>query len=439
MRRLRKLLLLLVLVALTLGHYLYWYAARERPAAPEPGGLPARLLAAGAYDACVWAPFPHQNLGVLAGTVDDGTAYLDAAARMAEMPPPVLPSFGPFALPPSKEIVACSDWNGQRFMAVARVYPALAVTARLAGRIAGNPWLAGGEVVQSGSEDGAIVERVIRVAWQDGYWTLSSGAPAALDAISGEEARLTESLDPALAVVRLEREVSRFPAGVYQLHRRDGGLELALTRPAGGGELGPEIPDPLEGQDPAERPVLLAVAGAAWPAAEPEPLPPAALALFDTGEGAALELPAMAVLQPPGKERFRLPGQGLAGLLLRRLPKRNVDGWQIVAIDDPSARRAQRLTAPLTALAPPDGGEPATGRLVLGLWFEPRPTLRLVSRVRGALEKIPLVDRRQVREWRDAEILLEPLKPCRRVALTAVETPPSFRLRFLGCGGAPGG
>jgi hypothetical protein len=145
----------------------------------------------------------------------------------------------------------------------------------------------------------------------------------------------------------------------------------------------------------------------------------------------------MAILQPPGKERWRLPGQGLAGLLLRRLPKRNVEGWQIVAIDNPSVRRARRLIPKLTALAPPDGSEPPTGRLVLGLWFEPRPTLRLVARVRQTLEKIPLVDRRQVREWRDAEILLEPLKPCQRVTLTAVETPPAFRLRFLGCGGAP--
>jgi hypothetical protein len=440
MRGRRSLFVVLLLLALLAGHYFYWYAARERPAVPEPGGLPGRLIVSGAYDACAWAPYPHQNVGVLAGAVDDGTAYLEAAARMAGMPPPVLPSFGPFALPPSREIAACSDWDGQRFMAAARVYPALGAVARLAGRLAGNPWLAGGEIAQAEQEAGVspgragIVERVVRVAWRDGYWTVSAGEEPDLSGAGagpGEAPRI----EPSLAMIQLKQEVSQFPAGLYHLHRQGGELELALARPARQAEPGPEVPDPLAGIQPPARPVLLAVAGPAWPAAEPAPLPAAALALFDTGDEQAMQLPSMAILHPEGQERWRLPGQGIAGLLLRRLPKRNVNGWHIVAVDNPSLRRARALIPPLDALAPRDGSQPPAGRLILGLWFEPRPTLSLVGRVRGMLEKIPLVDRRQIRQWRDAEILLAPLKPCRQVVLAATESPPSFRLRFAGCGG----
>jgi hypothetical protein len=59
----------------------------------------------------------------------------------------------------------------------------------------------------------------------------------------------------------------------------------------------------------------------------------------------------------------------------------------------------------------------------------------VVGRVRRVLQKIPLVDREQVRRWRDGEILLAPLTSCRQVTLAATETPASFRLRFHRCQG----
>ena len=90
MKRYRGLLILLVLVALAIGHYLYWYAPRERAAVPEPGGLPARLLASGAWDACFWIPYPHQNLAKLQGAIGDSAAWVGAVARIAELPPVAL-------------------------------------------------------------------------------------------------------------------------------------------------------------------------------------------------------------------------------------------------------------------------------------------------------------------------------------------------------------
>jgi hypothetical protein len=105
-------------------------------------------------------------------------------------------------------------------------------------------------------------------------------------------------------------------------------------------------------------------------------------------------------------------------------------------MDGESLNRAKSLAPKLTGLAPPDttaalNGE---GRLMLGLWMEPQPSLLLVRRIRTFLEKVPLVNRQQVRRWKDWETLLTPLAPCKQVTLAATQAPASFRLRFHGCG-----
>lgn len=438
MKRFRKLALILLVLLLAAGHILYWYAPRERAAAPRPGSLPARLLAADAYQACLWVPYPHQNLGVLRGKLEDGAAWVSAVARVADLPPPVLPSFGPFTLPPSREIAACSDLSGDRFLLVADVYPLLAAVARLSGRLADNPWLAGGEIREVRGEGDQVRERVVRVAWREGMWTVASGeAPPLFEAGSPSPAK-ERSYPENLAIFRLSRDVSDFPTGDYLLRRRGEDLEAALDREGPEGAV-PDLPREV-------RPVLLAVAGASWPAAEPRPLPPAALVLFDIGKegegggpsfGPFGSVPAMAVFHPPRTQRWELPTEGIAGLLTGALPKGNAAGWRIVAVDAASLRQAKALAPRLSALTSPDGGGAAGdgGRLVLGLWVEPAPAVRLVSRVRKFLEKVPIAEPRQVQRWRDWETLLRPLAVCDRVSLAATRTPPSFRLRVHGCSG----
>ncbi len=425
MRRLPKLGLILLLLLLIAGDLVYWYWPRERAGAPEPGSLPARLLASGEYGACLWVPFPHQNLGTLAGSVDDGPAYLAAAARVAKLPPPVLPSFGPFAVPPSREIVACSDLDGRRFFLVARVYPVLGAVARLAGRLAGNPWLEGGEVRETRGRRAEIEERLLRVAWRDGLWTVRSGPEPRLE---GAAAGSPVSFPPSLGIFHLGRDVSDFPAGDYLLQRREGNLEVSL---AGGGPA-PEPPIAAG----ADAPVLLAVAGPAWPADAARPLPPAAMALFDLqGElklGPIGELPGVAVLNPPRSRRWALPSRGLAGLLAKNLPRGNAAGWNIVALDAASLARAEALAPEISALVPP-AGNGSDSRLVLGLWLRPRPALDLVTRLRKGFEKVPLIDRQQVQAWRDWETLLGPIRGCDRVSLAATRSPSSFLLRLYGC------
>lgn len=431
MKRFRGPILLLLLIALGIGHYLYWYAPRERAAAPEPGGLPSRLLDAGAYDTCFWVPYPHQNLGKLQGAVEDGAAWVGAVARVAELPPPVLPSFGPFTVPPSSEIAGCSDLSGNRFLIVAKVYPALAAVSKLSGKLADNPWLAGGEVrdVTGGDEEPA--ERVLTVAWREGYWTVSAGEEPALEA-SAQAAARPESL----GIFRLLRDVSQFPLGDYRLRREGEDLVLALDKE------GPTPPEP--DLPPRLDPVLLAVAGPAWPASEPRPLPPAAFALFELDEvsrGARISslgsLPGAAVFNAPGEEqRWGLPAQGIAGLVSKNLPRGNAAGWRINAVDESSLKQAKMLAPRLARLTSPDpdGRLGDGGRLVLGLWARPRPAIQVIAEIRKILEGLPLVSRAQVRRWKDWETLLRPLAHCEGLELTSTQAPPSFRLELQRCG-----
>jgi hypothetical protein len=432
MRRLWKTIVVLVLAVATLVYIFRSYWPRERAAVPDPDGLPARLMASGAYEACFWMPYPHQNVGALSEVVDDGRDWLEAAARVAEVPPPVLPSFGPFAVPPSREVVVCSDLDGDRFYVAAQIYPILGTIAKLAGSVADNPWLAGGEIKETQGKGDAVVEKVLRVAWHDGVWTVTGGDGAPEDPSKVR----TPLLHPrSLGIVRLERSISGFADGDYLLRRRDGDLELARDS----SEPAPEVQDPTAGENP--RPVLVALTGASWPDAEPKPLPPAAFALFEVGDEQAAKfgpfgsLPGAAVFHPPGSKRWSLPGEGLTGLLAGALPKTQEAGWQIMAMDGESLNRATRLAPKLSALAPPDvtAALNGDGRLSFGLWMEPRPALLMVRRIRTFLEKVPLVDRRQVRRWKDWETLLMPIAPCEQLTLAATQQPASFRLRFHSC------
>jgi hypothetical protein len=411
--------ILLLVVLLAAGHILYGYLPRERAGSPAPGGLPARMLASSSDEACFWVPYPHQNLAALARALGNWEEYVAAASRLAGLPPPQLPGFGPFAVPPASEVAACSDSSGRRVLVGAEIYPAIALVAKAAGRLAGNPWLAGGEVPGR--------EPPTRVAWRGNEWTVSLGGAEPPPASPAPQAPPGD----ALALLRLARPVAGslvdLPAGTYRLGRDAAGdLELALA-----GSVAPPTVLDLAGLPqlpPDSRPALLAVAGAT------EKGPAAALALFPSSSRSDLGLPGAAAFQPagvPGRGRWSLPGGGIAGLLARALPRGNAAGWSIVAIDAASLAKAETL-APILARA----ASPAAGpRLRLGLRVEPAAALELVAAIRKLLERVPLASPREVERWRDGETLLAPLARCREISAVSTGPPDAFALRLAGCRG----
>jgi hypothetical protein len=426
MRRLLRPAIVVIVLLLAAGYLLYEYWPRERPSVPS--ALSMRLLGSDQYGACLWLPYPHQNLGEIENSIGDGAAYLAAVARVAALPAPVMRPFGPFRVPPSSEILACSDLDGERFLLVARVYPGLAAVAKLAGRIAGNPWLRGGDVKEERGKPDEVEEKVLHVSWRDGYWIVRSGDEPKLP-----PAAAAAPYPPSLGIFHLGEDVSELPAGSYVLERKGEDLDVTLA----GNAPPPETPPFVLA---ADAPSLLAVAGPAWPADAERPLPPAAMALFEVKGGLHLgplgDLPGLAVFNPPGEKRWGLPARGLAGLLAQNLPRGNASGWSIVALDDASLEHAEALAPEISTVVSPDSdadAPPGLGQIVLGLWVQPRPALARVAQFRKGLQKFPLADPRQVERWRDWETLLSPLAACERASIVATRAPSTFLLRLHAC------
>jgi hypothetical protein len=207
MRR-RWIVLVLVLLALVAGaaHVRYWYAPRERPAAPGAGEAATAVFAASPLPIRLWIPYPHQNLAQLRRR---GPAGVMATLRLFGVELPRLPGFGPFDVPPASAVAVASDARGDRFLAVAQVYPSIAALARAAGRVAGNPWLKGGEVESGG--------RRLRIGWAEGnVWWVTTEDTADLNAALAAGGT-AEGLPAGLAWLRARRDLGPLPAGDYRL------------------------------------------------------------------------------------------------------------------------------------------------------------------------------------------------------------------------------
>ena len=390
-----------VLLLALVGHYLWWYLPRARPAVPDPGDLPGRLLAAGELPVALWIPFPHQNLGALEeGVLEEGLGegverqrFLAALARVGGLPEPEIPGFGPFTAPPSRELVALSDEAGERVVVAARVYPALAAVSRLAGKLAGNPWLAGGEVDAFGGR--------AEVRWDGTLWTVGNVSLEAVlaDEPGGEGA--AEDGEPVLAALRLERPVSYLPAGTHRLHRTTGGLEVATAGKGAPGAAG-GIALAAGGDGPA----LLAVSGPGGPLEGAG----GAFALFAGNGGAGglaglLDgLPRAVVWYRPGDERFDLPAEEILSRVGERA--RGAGGWTLLGTSSSAVAAAQPLTPEVDRLS-------RTASLALAA--DPAAALAAIDRVLGVLEAVPLIDRDELRSWRDWHTVLTPLAAYREL------------------------
>lgn len=406
----------LLAAALAAGHVAYWYMPRLREARPRPGLLPARLLASGELPFAVWMPYPHQNLAVLESvTRQEGTSteLSRAFARLAGVPEPALPAFGTFTVPPSREITFASDADGERFALAAEVYPAVAAFAKLAGALADNRWLRGGELTVEG--------RKVTVAWYGRVWTVASPGLPPLETAAEET-----SGPPSLLVAEARRLEPPLPPGRFHLTRQGRDLVLSSSGAA-------PVADAFEVPELAELGLFLLVVSGGDPEKE-EPIQ--AMAFFGrenpltfSQRGVAFEFPGMAAIWETGGERWSLPGESLLEWSGRKPRRTEIGRFSVAAIDRRSFRRIQELAPQLGYLVTPR----KEGRLAWGLWLDLEAGRQEISRIARAMEEIPLVSRRRRQRWSDTAAVLAPAaRAFSKVTVVVTEEPPSLELRFVG-------
>jgi hypothetical protein len=379
--RTKTFLAVLVLFVLLVGHWLYWYQPRARPGAVPVGGPVAELLEAEECRLAVWLPYPHQNLGFLRQRAGLEEEAYGALARLVELPTPELPRFGQLLVPPASELAFALAGDGRRFAVRARVYPLFGAFARLSGRLADNPWLAGGELYRDGLR--------ITVSWQGNVWRVTSEGFGEGDRGAGGEK--AAAAGPALAHLVLPQASPPVPAGRYRLLAEDGGLEV-VSEPAPGEPRGFDVLD-LRGLGT----ILFAYTGGGTLTETPQ-----SLLFLGQDDPQALDLPRVAVVYREGAERWSVPGESLLEITGQKPRESLVEGWRVAALDRSGLGSAERLAERLGVLETPR----ADGTLRWALWLDLEAALAEVSRLAYMMGQVPLVPPRQVQRWRDIETVL---------------------------------
>ncbi len=399
---------MLTLAVLALGgHVAYHYLPRARPAVPQASSPVAALLDETDFPAAAWVPYPHQNLAHLREFVGTEPATMKALARLAGLPSPALPTFGPLALPPSSEIAVASDETGSRFVVVAQVYPAVAAFAKLAGRLAGNPWLRGGEIVVEGQP--------AEVSWQGDRWMVTASEQPWQARAAAADSGPARPIAPGLAWIQVRQAVEPLPAGLYRLWQDEAGLGITSRASSVAAAAGSDVARGLERHD-----LFLMVYAGRHPALGE---PAQAQAFFDQQEEKIMEMPRVAALHEPGTERWDLPGESLLELAGRRPLTADAGDWSVAALDSTSLERARQVA--------PSLDEVASRQLRWGLWLDLRGGLKEVERIARLLDNVPIVPRRRVERWNDARRVLAPLADrYSHLAVAVSDDPRAFDLRL---------
>ncbi|MDY7096056.1 MAG: hypothetical protein SX243_24030 [Acidobacteriota bacterium] len=419
-RRRRKLRLLVVgiLLVLAAGHIWFWYLPRAHSGVLDAEGAPARVLLGGDFDTAVWLAYPHQNLAAVEGVEDPGE-YLAAAARLYRREPLVLPPFGPFSVPPARELAAGWDAGGERFAVAARVYPAFALIGRVAGWVASNPWLSGGVV------EGRYGR--VQVSWDGLVWSaVSQGAAVPQEGVP-QEARMPPSGE-LLALARLGQRAGVVPPGLYSLRLEEAGLSVDLLSvdllsedlPAEGGQMGTSLGG-LE--DRLEPPVGLL--GLAVTEGRRQ-----ALVLFDGPSFAVLQDAALQE-SSDGPSRPPLAGMGLA-LLLGENGYSGIEGeWQLLAAGREAYDQGATLVGPVSK-AFEGWRSDDMQHLVAAVVSNPRRSMEMMDGLAAALRAMPLEDP-QLAAGRvdDLEVLLRPLERYGFGSAVILRDPDRAALRLL--------
>lgn len=393
------------------GHVYWWYWPRVHAAVPEPGAPFAAWLRDESLAYSVWIPYPHQNLAALRRLGGLGGRELRAVGRLAGLPEPKFPSFGSLALPPSSALAALSDKDGETFAVAADVYPVFAIFSKLAGKVAGNPWLGGGEVMVEG--------RRMVVRWHGNVWAVSSPVEIPLD--HGDKPSVPAEPRPVLLLARVRTELDLVPPGLYRLTLDPAAATFELRSQI-------DLPPALSTQRPelgGADAYLMAFAGARAGFG----MPRQALVFFRHPDANSMDFPPAAVFGPAGAERWELPAEDLLELTGRRASTEMVDDWQIAAFEPSALLGGRELVPAVRDLAESE----RVSHLVFGSWLDLEPASTEVQRIGRMLDRAPLVSRRKVQRWHDLErVLTGGARRFRRLSLVVADDPRSLLLRLEG-------
>lgn len=403
MNRKRGLILTAVLALITLlgaGHYLFWYHPRLRPLAPDPASpVGARLDDPGA-SLTVWVPYPHQNLPRLREELGLDREALDALASLAGLPSLQTPSLGPLGLPPSNELAFSLRGDDSRLLS-ARLYPGMALFARLAGRLTGNPWLAGGPV-ETGRHGTAT-------RWEGRCWTLEDEAGQGTGAGTTVRPSTRAEDSAGLVFIELRGETDFWPRGRYRLVQSASGFDLGSVADP---PATPGFDDPALAADEV---ALLLMQRLRDEGSR-------TLLLFAQSEDELQEMPQVASIVTAEQPHWTLPGQSLLDLTGRAPLTRPFAGGEIAALDRHSLERAQRLR-PLLAAAGDGPGHV--------LWLDLDAAHRQSRRLGRMFEHLPLIPREQIRRWQQIARISGPLAGrFSHLTVTLTDQPPALHLHL---------
>ena len=382
MRWMARALVPIVLLG-ALGHFYFWYWPRFRPAAPSPTSeIVGLVMGETGLDVRVWIPYPHQNLGALERRLDGLDSILVALGRLLGSAPLGLPSFGPFQVPPAREMAVATDFSGQEFVAAARVYPVAAWLFRAAGWLAGNPWMAGGELTLRG--------RLVRVKWQGNIWW------AATDASEGHPREVDLAVGECSALLRLSRRLGPVPSGLFRFDASGNRLLLTSDLVAQSETQRPKHPL----QTPGVALSWARITTAAEAARSIQSWIVLSATEFDRGG-----LPPVMVLQAGGSETLELPGERFLKALGAQVFRESRGAWEWRAYDQESLALGGGLIAPLEALSAMVETETEVSMGFVDL-NEARESVLEVGR---ALQQVPVIGEAEARTWLAMARLLEGL------------------------------
>jgi len=394
----------LLIVAL-FSHWFYWYAPRARTGRPPVTDSTSQVFfGAGDLALRLWVPFPHQNLAALERSIGALDGLSEVSSYWISQDLASLPSFGPFRLPPARNLVVAGSADGDRFVVAASVYPIVAWLARVAGRLAGNAWLAGGPVELHG--------RTVEVEWRDGMWLAAQGE------VAGTAGQPVPDLVPSHALMRLDRSLGPVPEGLYRLDVEARGWRIVSAEP-----------EAMQASDtrPRQRlPSKLAlVAASTGPTSTPDPVIETFVMLAGV-RGAGEQIARSVIAHRGAGERWRLPAERLLSGLGFEVSEGTQDGWSLAAYDEAAIREVAGQLSSISELL----GSLDEAPLELGIWMDLAEAREALDGLVHTLSALPLPATEQTRLWTVAARSLASLDHSGSLSLLIGGSPTRLEMRL---------